>query len=133
MKLRLVVDTSAYAQMRRGNEDALRTIAGAEIVIMPAVVLGELEAGFRGGNRYRENALVLEQFLDEPFVTTAAVTRGIAQRYGTIFASLRARGTPIPTNDIWIAATALSESAHLVTFDCDFKAVDGLDFTLLKA
>jgi tRNA(fMet)-specific endonuclease VapC len=66
-------------------------------------------------------------------VSVLEITRDVALRYGKIFAALRRAGTPIPTNDIWIAATALDAGSELVTFDSDFEYVDGLDCTLLRS
>ncbi len=98
---------------------------------MPATVLGELEAGFRVGRRYRENARDLAAFLREPIVRVVPTTADVARRYGQVFAQLRAVGTPIPVNDIWIAAAVFSCGAHLVTFDGDFARVRTLPHTLL--
>ena len=131
MTTRLVLDTSAYAQLRRGNAEALDLIADAEVVIVPTIVLGELEAGFRAGSRYRENSLVLAEFLDEPFVAVAPVTPSVSRQYGLIFADLRSAGTPLPANDLWIAATTRDEAAHLLTFDRDFERIAGLEATVL--
>ena len=106
-------------------------LAKAERIVLCATVLGELEAGFRLGARLKENQLTLEAFLEEPFVEVVATTASTARRYGAVFAQLRAAGTPIPTNDVWIAAAALDAGAHLLTFDADFGRVAGLDWTLL--
>lgn len=128
---RLVLDTSAYSHFRAGDERVLDLIATAETVFLPTVVIGELEAGFILGRRERENKLLLAEFLAERFVSILPVTSEVARRYGRLFADLRRAGTPIPINDIWIAATTLDCSGHLVTFDGDFKSVPSLDYTLL--
>jgi len=103
-------------------------IAAAEVVFVPATVLGELHGAFEVGHRQRENQVTLSEFLGEPFVEVANVTADVARRYGKIYAALRARGRPIPANDMWIAATAMDKSACLVTFDRDFEQVAGLDY-----
>ena len=128
----LALDTSAYSQLRRGHETVLNWLAEAKRVELSITVLGELEAGFRLGQRYAENASTLSDFLDEPFVEVAHVSHKVAQRYGQLFAALRNAGTPIPTNDIWIAASAFETGAHLLTFDSDFARIPGLQHTLLK-
>jgi tRNA(fMet)-specific endonuclease VapC len=128
---RLVLDTSAYSRMRAGHATVLDLIAAAEVVFVPVVALGELEAGFELGSRERENRTILAEFLDEPFVLVLPVTREVARRYGEIFAKLRRAGTPISVNDIWIAAATLDCGGHLLTFDNDFRAVDGLSMTRL--
>lgn len=129
---RIVLDTSTYSHARRGIEVAIDAIVRAEIVIVPIVVLGELEAGFRVGSRFRENRRALEEFLSEPFVQVLSADAETATRYGETFAALRRAGTPIPVNDIWIAAATLACGAHLVTFDEDFSAIPGLPQTLLR-
>ena len=96
-------------------------------------MLGELEAGFALGQRARENQQVLADFLDEPFVSIMAVTRKTARHYGRIAAALRRAGTPIPINDVWIAAATLECSGHLLTFDQHFRQIAELDVTILDA
>lgn len=128
---RLVLDTSAYSQLRVGQVDVLDMIAGAEIVWLPVTVLGELEAGFELGSRMRENRVALAEFLDEPFVAVLPATPEVARRYGQVFASLRRAGTPISINDVWIAAATIDCGGHLVTFDTDFRYVQPLDCTIL--
>ena len=71
-------------------------------------MLGELEAGFELGSRVRENRIVLAEFLEEPFVGTLPTTREVAGRYGRLFAELRRAGTPVPINDVWIAAATVA-------------------------
>jgi tRNA(fMet)-specific endonuclease VapC len=128
---RLVLDTSAYSHFRAGDERVVDLIATAEIVYLPAVVLGELEAAFTLGRRERENLTLLAELLAENFVSTLPVTPAVARRYGRLFADLRRAGTPIPINDIWIAATALDCGGHLLTFDNDFEQIGSLDCTVL--
>ncbi len=60
------------------------------------------------------------------------MTPAVARRYGRLIADLRRAGTPIPINDVWIAATALDCGGHLLTFDGDFKRVASLDYTVLN-
>ncbi|MGD2116005.1 MAG: type II toxin-antitoxin system VapC family toxin [Acidobacteriota bacterium] len=129
---RLVLDTSAYSWMRSGHDTVLDLVAAAEIVIVPVTVLGELEGGFELGTRQRENRTTLQEFLSEPFVTVRPTSPGIARRYGEIFAQLRRAGTPIPVNDLWIAATTLDCGGHLLTFDDHFRSVPGLSLTVLE-
>lgn len=123
---RLVLDTSAYSHLRRGDDRLIDAVAAAEIVLVPAIVVGELEAGFRMGSRYGANRRSLDELLAEAYVQVVDVDLEIARRYGSIFGDLRRAGTPMPTNDIWIAATALARGAQLVTYDSDFERVAGL-------
>ena len=123
---RLVLDTSAYARMRNADPHVMSMAAAAQVVIMPATVLGELEGGFGLGSRANENRMLLNEFLTEPFVAVLDTTPSVARRYGEVFAMLRMAGTPIPTNDIWIAAATLDCGGRLLTFDHHFEKVAGL-------
>jgi tRNA(fMet)-specific endonuclease VapC len=128
----LVLDTSAYSHFRAGHPVVLDMMASAAVVLMPVVVLGELEAAFRGGDRAAQNRVTLSEFLEEPWVSVLEVTRQVAQRYGAVHADLRRAGTPIPSNDIWIAALSLERGGHLLTFDRDFGHVNGLPSTIVS-
>jgi tRNA(fMet)-specific endonuclease VapC len=130
---RLVLDTSAYAHMRAGTGSVHEAITDAELVLFPVIVLGELEAGFRGGRRTVENRAMLAEFLAEPFCAVLPVTEDVARIYGQLFIELRSAGTPVATNDVWIAACAIGSGAHLLTFDADFKHFSRLDCTILSA
>ncbi len=128
---RLVFDTSAYSHFRRGHAGVLDALARAERVLVPATVLGELEAAFELGNRARENRRTLDDWLAEPFVDLIETTASVARHYGRIFSTLKRAGTPLPVNDIWIAAATLDCGGALLTFDRDFERIPGLDVTRL--
>jgi predicted nucleic acid-binding protein len=98
----------------------------ADLLIIPVMVLGELHSGFEAGSRLRENEERLKTFTELPGVRIQDVTWDIARRYALLLNELRRKGTPIPTNDIWIAATALELGAHLITYDGHFKNISGL-------
>jgi tRNA(fMet)-specific endonuclease VapC len=124
--MNVCIDTCAYAGMRRGNRNVSDIIACAETVRVPMVVLGELFAGFQMGRRARQNEEELDRFLALPEVIVQDIDRETAVRYGFIVRDLRAKGTPIPTNDIWIAASAMVSGARLLTLDPHFAHVPGL-------
>ena len=130
---RLVLDTSAYSHMRAGHAGALECAAEAAVIVMPVTVLGELEAGFELGRRRQENRRALVEFLDEPFVSILDVTTETVRHYARLFAALRRAGTPIPINDVWIAAATIECRGHLLTFDSDYRRVGGFEYTLLDA
>ncbi len=130
--MRVVLDTSAYSHFRANHTAVVDRIATADLVCVPTIVLGELEAAFRLGRRTADNRAKLEAFLQEDFVSVISVTPDVARRYGELFTELRRAGTPIPVNDIWIAATAIDASAHLLTFDRDFDRISRLDRTVFQ-
>ncbi|CAN5606638.1 hypothetical protein BH24CHL9_BH24CHL9_16260 [soil metagenome] len=117
--------------MAAGHEQVQAALAQANVVLVPVVVIGELEAAFALGRRALANRALLAEFLDEPFVRALDVTHEVARRYGELMVALRRAGTPIPVNDIWIAATALDAGGHVLTFDRDFESVPDLRVTLL--
>jgi tRNA(fMet)-specific endonuclease VapC len=124
--VRLLLDTNAYAALFRGNEAVAARVRRAEQVLISAIVAGELLFGFRNGSRYEANAGRLDDFLASPYVTFLPVTRVTADRFARIAASLRRKGRPLPSNDIWIAAHAMESGADLLSFDEHFAHVDGL-------
>src|SRR5687767_13491844 len=128
---KLALDTSAYSRFRAGDTRVRDLIADAELVFVPAPVLGELHGAFEMGSRTRENRVALSEFLAEPFVTVIVVEDNVARHYGRVYSSLRRAGTPIPANDMWIAACAIDQGACLLTFDHDFDQVAGLDRLVL--
>ena len=120
------IDTSAYSRLMRG-EDALRNrLEMADEVLVPATVLGELHAGFCMGTRREENVASLGDFLAQPGIRVVAVTEDTAERYGAVVKQLRDQGTPIPTNDLWIAASVLESGSRLVAYDEHYAHVPGL-------
>lgn len=130
---RLVLDTSAYSRLRQWDPEVERRVGTAAAILVPAIVVGELEAAFASGTRRQANLDLLEEFLGAPFVSVVPVTRAIAARYGSLWADLRRSDIPMGINGIWTAATALDADADLVTFDADFTRVPGLGATVLSA
>lgn len=124
--MKLCIDTCAYSRLALHHPDLVRYIEEADAVYVPAVVIGELFTGFMLGKRERENRTQLDAFLDLPGISVTSVDISIAERYAGLVKQLRQQGTPIPTNDIWIAATAFETGARLVTYDAHFSNIPGL-------
>lgn len=131
--MKLLLDTNAYSALLRGHPEVVTRVRRAEHVVLSTIVAGELLFGFRAGMRPRKNLAELESSLDSPYVTLAPVTYTTADRFGRIAAALRAKGRPIPANDVWIAAHAMETGAELLSFDRHFDAVDGLAWVSLDA
>lgn len=123
--MRIALDTKAYSALMRGHRDVAALVRRSEAVLVPAVVVGELLYGFRLGSRFEENTARLEAFLAASSVDLLPVTLTTAHRFGRTAAALRQKGTPIPTNDIWIAAQVMEVGADLLSSDSHFGAVDG--------
>jgi tRNA(fMet)-specific endonuclease VapC len=120
------LDTNAYSAFNRGRDALTAVLERADRVYVPTIVLGELYAGFSMGTRYDQNVAELDAFLALPGVQVAVPTREVAERYGVVVRELRGQGTPLPTNDIWIAASALELGARLLSYDSHFTSVPGL-------
>lgn len=121
-----MIDTNAYSSYMRGESDAAELIAYADEILAPTPVLGELRAGFRAGTRESENLKLLERFLSSPRVAVHPLGEVTAIYYAELHGALRAAGTPIPTNDLWIAAAALESGSILMSADSHFDAIIGL-------
>jgi tRNA(fMet)-specific endonuclease VapC len=130
---KILFDTSAYSILLRGNTELLKVLEAAETVYVPAVVLAELLAGFKGGSREQRNKKILEEFIARPPVAVLDVTRETAEIFAGIFISLKAKGTPLPIHDVWIGAHAFEQGAVVVTADEHFKKIDGLRLWLTEA
>lgn len=122
----VLFDTNAYTAFARGDAALLSRLERIERLLMSAVVVGELEYGFRSGSRYSTNRALLDEFLSEPYVEFLPVTRDTTLRYGQVCAELHRRGRKIPTNDAWIASHALEHGAEVWTRDAHFAGVGGL-------
>ncbi|NIM94765.1 MAG: PIN domain-containing protein [Anaerolineales bacterium] len=119
----LMLDTSAYAAFKRGHPDAVDALRKARSILIPAIVMGELLAGFEVGSNRQKNRTELTEFQRSPRVNTVGIMGETAERYAHIYAYLREIGSPIPTNDLWIAASAMEHSAELLTFDDHFQNI----------
>ena len=119
----LVLDSNAIIALFDGDEKIREIISSAEKVRVPAVVLGEVKLGINGTKRGRATQNALERFLDLPFVEVLNVGTETADCFVTIMKYLMGHGTPIPTNDVWIAAGSLETGSVLLTRDTHFAAI----------
>ena|SRR5665647_543507 len=118
---RILLDTSAYSNLMRGNMKISELLDDADEVFLCSIVVGELLAGFKRGSREQENKAILKDFLSISNVGTLNIDDSTAERYSIILDYLKKSGTPIPTNDIWIAASAMQYGLVLLTSDQHFS------------
>ena len=128
--MKIMLDTSAYVGFKRNAVEAVEIIVKAELIIFSPVVMGELMFGFRNGTRFKENMDDLDRFLKHEAVDLLPIGKITSDRYSRIAVKLRQQGTPIPTNDIWIAAQAMEQGAELITSDQHFDKISGLVYTI---
>jgi tRNA(fMet)-specific endonuclease VapC len=122
----ILLDTNAVTALFQGDQAVLDCMASSETVYLSAVVIGELEAGFRGGSRYAANLSVLNRLLERPSVEILPLGRETGECFGRVKTALKIKGTPIPMNDVWIAAQCMEVGAVLVSYDHHVDAVDGI-------
>jgi tRNA(fMet)-specific endonuclease VapC len=118
--VRVAVDTNRYVDLCKGLDETIEILEQAEEILMPFVVLGELRAGFAHGRREAENERVLRRFLLKDGVRVMFADDQTTHHYASVFRQLRKQGTPIPTNDMWIAALVLQHNVVLHARDKHF-------------
>jgi tRNA(fMet)-specific endonuclease VapC len=123
---KVLIDTTIYSLAMKGDADIVGALRKIDQIGFSTVSVGELLAGFKRGNREIKNREELEIFLDSPRVAVHAIDVETADFYATILENLRAAGTPIPTNDIWIAAASFQQGYQLFTRDQHFQLIPGL-------
>lgn len=122
----ILIDTNAYVSFKRGETSTLEVIRYAEILAISPIVLGELLSGFDCGNKAKKNRDELQQFLQSSRIRLLSITLDTSNFYSHIYSSLKNKGKPIPTNDMWIAAQTLENGCVLCSHDKHFKAIEGL-------
>lgn len=111
----------------RGDRVLANQLEVAETVFLPFVVLAEMRAGFALGSRGAENERSLRQFLMKGGVAVLFPDEQTTHHYAVVYRQLRKQGTPIPTNDIWIAALVLQHGLVLLARDAHFDHLPQID------
>jgi tRNA(fMet)-specific endonuclease VapC len=124
--MKLALDTNAYSAAARGEPRFVALVQAAQHVYLPFIVLAELRAGFAVGSLGRRNEALLARFLSSSRVSVLYADEQTIHHYANVFAQLRRQGTPIPTNDIWIAAIVLQYDLALLTSDAHFSTLPQL-------
>ncbi len=123
---KITLDTNSYSKFFEGDNKILDELNKSILIFIPSIVLGELFHGFYRGNYLIKNEDRLNKFLNKPTVKITNVTLKTAKIYGEIKNKIWKKGYPIPTNDIWIAASAIETDSTLVTYDKHFLNIPGL-------
>jgi len=130
---RYCLDTSAYSHFRRGHPPVVELLDSASWVGVSSTVVGELWVGFLLGNRIEKNRKDLAEFLRQPVVEEIPVFSEMGEIYAEIVVALRKAGTPVPSNDIWIAAAAVHTGARVLTYDPHFSAMERVGSIVLPS
>lgn len=123
---RILLDTNGYADFKKKDPMAIGVIRSVEYIGLNVVVLGELLGGFKGGSREAKNIEELNEFMDSPRVHLLEIDEETAEFYANIYWDLKKKGKPIPSNDMWVAASAMRYGLSLFTLDEHFSSVNGL-------
>ena len=118
--MRVALDTNRYVDLCKGVAETVELLEEAEAVMLPFVVIGELRAGFVHGKRQAENERTLRRFLFKDGVRVLFADDQTTHHYASVFRQLRKQGTPIPTNDMWLAALVLQHNLALHARDKHF-------------
>ncbi|HXW52705.1 MAG TPA: type II toxin-antitoxin system VapC family toxin [Myxococcota bacterium] len=124
--MKLAIDSNRYTDLARGDRHCIEIIKAASEIYMPLIVLGELRAGFAYGSKLEKNESVLAKFLNEKSVFVLCPDEQTTHYYADIYAMLKKKGQPIPTNDMWIAALVWQHNLVLFARDRDFDALTQL-------
>ena len=119
--MKILIDTNRYSDFAKGEKTAVEIFTTADRIFVPFVVVAELRAGFRSGTISRRNEAVLVRFLANERVEVLYADAQTTHIYAETYALLRQNGTPIPTNDLWIAALAIQHSLPLCSRDAHFE------------
>jgi len=125
--LRIALDTNRFSDLGRGDAELELLLERAESIFLPFVVVAELRAGFSLGTKGRENERALQRFLDKPGVGILWPTEATTRQYASLYRQLKDQGTPIPTNDLWIAALVTEHGLTLCDRDRHFDALPQLE------
>ena len=126
MEVRVALDTNRLTDLFQGDAELAQRLGTCEEVWIPLVVLGEIRAGFYGGTQHRKNELLLHRLLAKATVRVLLPGPETAERYARLFVQLKRAGTPIPDNDLWIAALVLEHNLVLITRDRHFERIPQL-------
>jgi tRNA(fMet)-specific endonuclease VapC len=124
--MRVALDTNRLTDLFQGDAALAKWLGTCDEVWIPLFVLGEIKAGFHGGSQQRRNETLLRELLTKETVSVLLPGRETAEQYARLFVQLQRAGTPVPDNDLWIAALALEHDLVLVTRDKHFQHIPQL-------
>jgi len=124
--MRIALDTNRLTDLFQGDANLAAFLGSCDEVWIPFVVLAEMKAGFLGGTRQIENATLLSSLLSRETVAILYAGRETTEQYARLFVQLKRAGTPVPDNDLWIAALAMEHDLALITWDRHFDKIPQL-------
>jgi predicted nucleic acid-binding protein len=126
MEVRVALDTNRLTDLFQGDVELAKSLAACDEVWIPLIVLAEIKAGFYGGAKTHRNENLLQRLLAKQTVNILLPGRETAEHYARLFVQLKRAGTPVPDNDLWIAALILEHDLLLITRDRHFQRIPQL-------
>ena len=123
---KILIDTNIYSDAMRGKKYAVNILRRNVEILFSPVAVGELLAGFKRGKQEEKNKQQLYEFLTRERVVELSISSQTSEFYAFILEQLKEQGTPIPTNDIWIAASAMESGAAVASRDGHFSKIKGI-------
>jgi tRNA(fMet)-specific endonuclease VapC len=120
----LILDTNALSAAAEGDPAVIGILSDAHRLALPVVVIGEYRFGIEESRHSPQYKQWLESFIHDCQVLD--VSNQTTHHYAAIGIKLRQVGTPIPTNDLWIAALCRQHHLPVLSRDRHFDAVVGL-------
>ena len=124
--MRIALDTNRYTDLWAGSAEVVKIVEEADEVYLPFAVVAELRARFLKGTRSAENERTLRSFLSKPGVHILFPDEQTTSQYAALQNQLWRQGTPIPINDLWIAALVLQHGLILYARDKHFDHIPQL-------
>jgi len=123
---RIAIDTNIYTSFKCNDQRVVEAFRDCDLIGVDIAVIAELFSGFSLGAKEKKNRQELETFLNSPRVEVLLHDLETADYYALIVKRLKAKGRPIPTNDIWIAANTMKHGLALYSLDKHFEEIEGL-------
>lgn len=124
--MRVALDANRLTDLFQGDAELADRLGGCDEVFIPLIVLAEIKAGFYGGSQQHRNENLLQRMLAKRTVGILVPARETAEHYARLFVQLKRAGTPVPDNDLWIAALVLEHDLLLITRDRHFERIPQL-------
>jgi predicted nucleic acid-binding protein len=126
VEVRVALDTNRLTDLFKGDTPLAAWLETCDEVWIPLIVLAEIKAGFYGGSEQQHNQILLRRLLSKATFQILLPGRETAEQYARLFVQLKRAGTPVPDNDLWIAALVLEHDLTLITRDRHFQQIPQL-------
>jgi len=124
--VRILIDSNRFIDFCAGELEVVDAFEQAAMVVVPFIVLAEIRVGAQSIKRGDAQVRILGELLQQPGVRVVHSSDSTTHHYATLYARLRKAGTPIPTNDLWIAALAIEHSLVLYSRDAHFDLIPSI-------